>query len=231
MRKRSNRSGPSVNSRRTTKKAVSKDGHGWVNSLGLSVEAVQRMLRRQSRTERERLVASAFGGLSHASSRRDPERRVHDAKVLVAAIPESLPLIERLLKRKDGRYAYEVHFSLFVFFGDAGRLTSDRTVTMAVIRLLIDYLNDATSSTAAAAWMAGHVLGAHLGSPVTRDALAHLTVNGRHAAAREAAIYGLSEALSSDRREHKTTYKAKFAQIAKNDRSRRVRAAARLAGR
>src|SRR5207244_12337195 len=91
--------------------------------------------------------------------RRDERLTVSAAKVLVAALPDSLDAIAGLLKVHTGKYAYEVHCSLFVFLSDIHYLELRREDKTRAVELILSYIESARVRTALAAWMAGDAIG------------------------------------------------------------------------
>lgn len=177
---------------------------------------------------RMRLQAAAERRLMRRDTRRDEKWRILAAKVLSALVPTSLDSIRRLLAMSDGRYAYEVHFSLFVFLADVEHLNVSKAAVGLVIDVIGNYLRNVRVSTASAAWMAAHALGGHFDSPSARQVLFELSERAKWSAGRAAAIKGLAEA-HLDRRRLGPRLLPFLEHVATADRSERVRICAQLA--
>ncbi len=178
---------------------------------------------------RGQLLARIEEHLIHPDIRTQERTRVALAKLLIAMVPDSWTTIRTLIidRGRTGADA-EVHFSLFCFLDDLPRLTAGRGLTSEAACLVGDYLLHAESNTARATWMAGDLLGDHWdlgeGVPILIDVLA----NGRYAEGRLAALHGLEHAIGhadcSDALGESIV--RAIAQVASDDRSRRVRESA-----
>jgi len=118
---------------------------------------------------------------------------VATAKIAVALIPDSMPLIRSWLKRRGGDDVYEVHFSLFCFLDQVNHENANEHVRGEVLGLLKEYLFNTKSDTAYATWMAGHMLGDHWDIREALPILIDAVVNARYAAGRRGAAQGLQD--------------------------------------
>ena len=111
------------------------------------------------------------------------------AWALVALLPSSYESVQRVLSSRSPVGIYEVHFSIFNALDrdEFNRLEQD-----GIEALLAEYLMNARSTAAYAAWEAGHVMGHDWFSPRTERALIHLIANARFPAGRLGAINGYS---------------------------------------
>ena len=147
-------------------------------------------------------IASAVSGLSDRrkrkllralTSRIEPERltlqgdRIAAAKMLIAMLPLSAPDIERYLHRRENRWCYELHFSVFCFLDHVHSNQSLSELKDSVLRMVCDYLLAVPVNTAKAAWMAGDLLGDHWPGRESLDALKRIAIEARYAAGRNAA--------------------------------------------
>jgi hypothetical protein len=156
--------------------------------------------------------------------------RVACAKVLAALTPLSATAIKRLLVRSNGRFAYEVHFSLFVFMADVEEFNGGESLVLGVIQMLSDYLDREPSETARAAWMAAHALGGRIKHLAAKQALLKLIRGAHYAVGRRAAVMGLGEWLREGATpKARRAYVKLLASAAADDRSESVRSAARVA--
>jgi hypothetical protein len=163
-----------------------------------SVSQVAESLGLQRR-DANRLIEHAFQTLRSRSASNE-ELRIGAVKVLVAALPQSFPLIQQLLLDFSTSLAYEVHFTLFCFLDDALYRTPsysvDRRTIRRLLRLVELYLNRVPSTRGSAAWMAGDLLGDHWRSGGAVDVLLRTAKNSRQEAGRLGAIHGLAHALT-----------------------------------
>jgi len=179
-------------------------------------------------TQRRKCVLLCRFALASRELRRGERVRKSAAKVLVASLPTSLDAISKLLAIRTGRYAYEVHCSLFVFLSDLdelGLVPSERT---RVVEVMIEYLESATTGIAHAAWMAADALGRVCDRNMI-GALVNLSERGRYAAARSASIKVLQDCVTRGNVRDHLHITRTIRRIAHHDRSRRVRASARIA--
>jgi hypothetical protein len=125
------------------------------------------------------------------------------------------------------RYAYEVHFSLFVFLSDVERLKLRPADRKRAVGLIISSLESVRA--ARAAWMAGDALGDALCSRSVASALAQVANHAKFAAGRSAAVKALADCLGRTKSRSSSPLWKVIKRAARSDRSKGVRASARLA--
>jgi hypothetical protein len=158
------------------------------------VPALAEALRRRPRVVRRRCLLDV-DRLMGGKARWSKVDRIAAAMVLAALLPESLAVVKKWLARFDDRSCYELQFSLFCFLGDVQVLPVKPTLRKAVLDAVADYLAVVKSETGQAAWMAGDLLGDHWVGREALSALVDVALNGRHAAGRRGALYGLKQRL------------------------------------
>jgi len=189
---------------------------------------VKERLAAIGQTQRRKFVLLCSFVLASRELRRGERVRNSAAKVLVAALPTSLDAISNLLAIRTGQYAYEVHSSLFVFLADLDELDLVPSERGRVVDLMVEYLESATARTAHAAWMAADALGRVCDRRIL-EALMSLSVRGRHSAARSAGIKVLQDCVTRGHARDRLQITRTIRRIAHHDRSKRVRASARIA--
>jgi hypothetical protein len=132
------------------------------------------------------------------SSLRDPKEQTRraSAKLTAALFPHSLPLIQKLLCSKGHRLVYEGQFSLFCFLDDIHSLGDLDVHKRTLSSALADYVQNISTDSSHAAWMAGDLLGDHW--PLD-DSIPILTLHSKTARfvpGRLAIVHGLSKAIA-----------------------------------
>jgi hypothetical protein len=109
------------------------------------------------------------------------------ANALIAFLPTSHAVVQRLLLMSKPRSVFELHFSMFVALSrsDFNGLEQD-----GVEYMLSEYLREVKSTASYAAWKAGLVLGEDWLSPRTEALLKRLMRTARNPAGRLGAING-----------------------------------------
>lgn len=160
--------------------------------------------------------------LKGSSVKREPER-IAAAKTLVALLPKSLPTIEARLQEKNGRWSYELHFSLFCFLDDALEIPISAVTLKRIPSMVGSYLKSAERDTARAPWMASHLLAQHWPGKQAVHALTAAAVSGKHVVARSAALSGLAERLALSGPADATDITESLRAVHANDPSARLR--------
>jgi hypothetical protein len=128
---------------------------------------------------------------------RNQDIRICAIRVIVAAAPRSLPMIQELIRDRRGRRAYDIHFTLFLFLDDFAESVSNSVrARRQMLGYIRDYLQEIERENAAAAWKAGEGLGWHWPLEESLPVLIELVKHARYAAGREAAVEGLGYVLS-----------------------------------
>lgn len=164
-----------------------------IDAYRAEFKEVGRRICALSRMERRHLLRACQSSFDSTSSRSNEATRVATAKIAVALIPDSMPLIRSWLKRRGRDDVYEVHFSLFCFLDQVNHANVNEHVRREVLGLLKEYLFNTKSDTASATWMAGHMLGDHWEVREALPILLDAVVNARYAAGRRGAAQGLQD--------------------------------------
>ncbi|MHC4572719.1 MAG: hypothetical protein ACYS76_01070 [Planctomycetota bacterium] len=175
------------------RKALSFDPHN------VPPAEVHRRIRKlsQKKVSRALLICRRILNEEDIGRRRNQDIRICAIRVIVAAAPRSLPMIEELIRDREGRRAYEIHFTLFLFLDDfAESLSNNARVRRQILGFIRDYLQEIRRDNAVAAWKAGETLGWHWLLKESLPVLTGLVKHARYAAGREAAVEGLGYVLS-----------------------------------
>lgn len=190
-----------------------------------TADPVMEILNRMPTRERRRLLEGMKRLLREPRYCKNEALRVGAVRILVAYIEETIADVEKFLKDFSTRWSYELHFTLFCYL-DLEDLPNSEALRSRVLRAVANYLTNARKDTARAAWMAGDLLGDHWQTEEAFEILCRIGTEGKHAAARDAAMHGLEEAMSwlPEKRRQEVVTLARRA--AESDRSKWVRIAA-----
>lgn len=187
----------------------------------VSLAEVRQRVARLSAVKRRALGYRSAKALAKEHATRDETVRVFLAKVIAAALPDSLPWLAELLKPRPGAALAEVQFSLFCFLDIAA--SDSRPAAADVLGLVETYLLNISRESAHAAWMAGDLLGDHWPLRASLPVLTAAVSKGRFAAGRLGGIHGLSHALARASKREQWAIVDVLKQVALTDRSSRVR--------
>ncbi|MBM3156839.1 MAG: hypothetical protein FJ004_06100 [Chloroflexi bacterium] len=188
-------------------------------------------IQRLNRSKRDRLLLLCERAFSELDLRKDTRTRVAAAEVMVALVPDSADSIRRWINTRSGKYIYEVHFSLFCFMDLVLDLPRAEEFAAEIIALVEKYLMGLESDRASAGWMAGDLLGNHWNTEEALPILVKAAKEARFVAGRDAAVDGLGYILQSLQKSdpRRKSIISLLREIAANDRSKNVKAAARNA--
>jgi hypothetical protein len=192
-----------------------------VESIVSRINGLLSRQRRQGLFLAERVLRTTAG-------RTTEDSRVAAVNVLVALLPDSRHSIREWLVRRSGD-AYDVHFSLFCFLDQVSVHPRLHRCADEVLAMVESYLQGIESTAGQAAWMAGDLLGEHWEGPGALPVLIRTAASARFAAGRYGAIHGLGQMLASEATlaDTKRLIRDSLRNIAKSDRSRRLRGVAR----
>lgn len=124
---------------------------------------------------------------------RDEKLRTGAVRLIVALLPTTFPVLEKLLSDFSMPLWYEVHFTAFSSLdrGDLSEADQKRVLT-----LVEKYLANAKSEAGFAAWKAGDILGDEWYGPDTVVILERLLSSARYVAGRNAALHGIQHAMN-----------------------------------
>jgi hypothetical protein len=192
-------------------------------------EVMARALAKISSKERKRFVSQCERLLVRPSVVRSTASRVAICKALCGSVPESESLIRRILKPGRGRDVHELQFSLFCFLDRIRDRPEGRSFSKEIVGLTESYLDNVSSNTARAAWMAAHLLADHW-KPKSEGirALTKVVQTGRTAAGRRAALSALIRVEPQSSARESSAIDEALEQAAHSDRSRAIRISATL---
>jgi len=160
--------------------------------------------------------------------KRSKHLRDGAVRLIVALLPNSFSELQEVLADRKSKLWYEVHFTAFCALDDRcpGLRARDQR---NILCLMESYLKTAESHAGFAAWKAGDSLGDELFSTATLDTLYRLARSAHHVEGRVSALHGLEHAAKHLNLRSRRTLGQFIAEVAKSDRSRRVRLYAELA--
>jgi hypothetical protein len=173
--------------------------------------------------ERRELYSLCTRGLHTKSLRERDDLRLVAVKVLVALLPDSESTIRSLLREHTSPLVHEVHFSLFCFLDHVPDLPGCAGFAPEIPSLVGRYLEVVRTESGMAAWMAGDLLGDHWDLDESLPVLVRAVRQARFVAGRLGALKGLSSAYDNAKRRGRGEIKRVLREVAKEDRSRKVR--------
>ena len=191
----------------------------------MSIEQLSESVNALAKRDRRRLQWTCENDLRDDRKVAVSEQRVRAAKFLVALLSESIDAIESLVALRSSRWRYEVHFSLFLFVGDA-RLLHGPTLDRRILDLLGSYLMTVKTRTALAAWKAADTIASCWSITDARARLEAAAMTGAYVSGRLAALSGLEEILEKQAGAERSRIQAVIRSMCLRDRSARVRRAA-----
>lgn len=186
-------------------------------------EGVAQRVQHLSRVRRQALLAACQAVLTDPVGRKQESVRVSAAKALIALIPDSKETIRSFLEKRSDVASFEFHFSVFCFLDKTPNLPNAEHFTQEVPILVEQYLLNLRTETARAGWMAGEMLGEHWPEAEALPTLRRVARSARFVAGRLGALHGLAHALSKMDGPKRESVIGAVNQIAKYDRSSRVR--------
>lgn len=165
-------------------------------ALGDPMEAVGSRALNLPSAARERLINLCVEALDDPSVKKNQLSRVAWARLLVALFKDTFPLILHLLERRQDRWDYEMHFSLFCYLDWIPEWPDGQPFVPVTLEAVKKYLLSVDREVALASWMAGHLLGDHWDPKTALPVLLECAINARFAAGRLGAITGLEDRLS-----------------------------------
>ena len=162
---------------------------------GADIEVIADRLRSLRKSEQASLLEYCSRILSDTRRSSNETTRVAYVKTLVALLPSSLDLLEKCLKTRRGKQAYEVHFTIFCFLDELNVMRASGKTKRRILDAVSEYLHSVRSESGNAAWMAGDLLGEHWKTYQTVEILLNTVQEGRYVAGRLGALHGLDERL------------------------------------
>ena len=177
---------------------------------------------------RKALLRKACRLLGRPAVKRE-DIRIAASKVLVALLPDSLAILQRLLKNFENDHDYEIQFTLFCYLDEALLSADASSIVDRISDFLREYLRSVPTGKAHAAWMAGDLVGDHWGVTDALRILLDSAISARFSAGRQAAIAGLSKLCEKVTIDEQENIKRLLRKIMMTDRSSSARVAAKLA--
>lgn len=141
-------------------------------------------------------------------------------RLIVALLPRTFPVLERLLSDFSTSLWYEVHFTAFSALDRKDLSAADQE---RILKLIDRYLTSVKSESGFAAWKAGDMLGDEWYSPETARLLANLVQSARYVAGRKGALHGIAHAIEKAKRPEREHLLALAQTVASGDCSESVR--------
>lgn len=161
--------------------------------------------------------------------KENEEIRVSIIKLIVAAFPDSLGHIQKLLKKEYTREEYELLFTVFCFVDNLLHFPCSEKISKCTLSFVREFMLTVKHKSNNAAWMAGDLLGAHWNLQASLPVLFEVSQRASYVAGREAAINGLAEAFKRTKSNHKRKNIINLLrEINENDESKNVRLSAQL---
>lgn len=194
----------------------------------LDIAALHDLARAIQPTSRENILTTCAVALTMVNSKTTEYERVIIVKAIIALLPHSEQLVRIWLNPSPPNRNYECQFTLFCFLNEAQDIPAAKHLRDEIPALVGSYLANIDTSTANAAWMAGDLLGDHWNLDESIPILIEVALAGRFVAGREAALHGLSQAVTNTCRENRDKIKTTIESVSIGDRSQAVRSIAKL---
>ena len=191
---------------------------------------ITKTIQHLNKANRERLFTLCKSCVNDKKIIRDCSSQLALVKILINLMPESVKIIKELINRKNSKFDYELHFSLFCFLDNVPYLPGGEKFAREIPSIIEKYLMETNTDTAYAAFMAGDLLGEHWNVNEAMPILMKLAKEARYSAGRDSAVHGLEHILQqlSDDKSKKKEVISLLKGIAKTDRSKDVRIGARM---
>lgn len=176
--------------------------------------------RRLSKEQQRAIARHAVRLLKNRSLAKREELRDGAVRLIVALLPTTFPVFEKLLADFYSPFWYEVHF---LAFNAADRTDLSARNQRRVLDLVEDYLMNVDTESGFAAWKAGDMLGDEWNSPETVKVLERVVLSARHVAGRNGALHGLAHAMDTATPSEEKRLISLVRKVAEEDRSEEVR--------
>lgn len=183
-------------------------------------ESIRADLHKLSKKQQREIVGHSVRLLQNESLKRKENLRNGAVRLIVALLPATFPVLEKLIADFRSPLWYEVHF---LAFNTLDRIDLTVTDQKRVLVLVEDYLMNVDSESGFAAWKAGDMLGDEWNSPETVQILERLMFASRHVAGRKGALHGIAHAMDKAIPPEEDRLLVLARKIASKDRSTEVR--------
>ena len=158
----------------------------------LAASSIKDCLARLSDNEKREVRRFALWVLQNSEQKKKEKLRIGAVRLIVALLPQSFPVLKKLLSDCSSPLWYEVQFTIFCSLDREDLKPADQK---RILQLIHDYLLGIRRDAGYAAWMAGDLLGDHWQGSETVRILENIVVSARYAAGRSAALHGIEHAL------------------------------------
>lgn len=176
--------------------------------------------RRLGQTRRGQIGRYAIRVLTDKRLKQNERLRSGSIRLIVALLPKTFPILEKILSARSSPLWYEVHFTAFSAFDRSDFSKSDQQRVLALVE---QYLLNAKSEAGFAAWKAGDMLGDEWYAPDTVEILARVVRSDRYVAGRNGALHGIQHAMNEATASEKERLVALVRKVASEDPSTEVR--------
>jgi hypothetical protein len=182
--------------------------------------SILELLRDLDAGQKKALKGCAVAVLADKQLRCNENLRNGAVRLIVALLPETLAIFEKLLSDSSSPLWYDVHF---IAFNSLERSSLNKTNQQQVLAMVERYLVNAKSEAGFAAWKAGDMLGDEWFAPETVEILERLLSSARYVAGRNAALHGIQHAMNEATPSEKKRLRSLVRKVASKDRSAEVR--------
>jgi hypothetical protein len=177
-------------------------------------------LRRLKKVQQRQVVGHAVRLLHNGILQRKEKLRNGAVRLIVALLPATFLILEKLLVDFHSPLWHEVHFLAFSSLDRADLTVTDQKRVLALVET---YLMNVDSESGFAAWKAGDMLGDEWNSSETVQILERLAFSARHVAGRKGALHGIAHAMDKAACSEVDRLLALVRKVAVKDRSTEVR--------
>jgi hypothetical protein len=176
--------------------------------------------RKFDRRQQAVLEKCALSVLANQRFRRNETLRNGAVRLIVALLPHTFHVLEKLLFDFSLSFWYEVHFTAFSALDRRDLSEADQRKVLALVE---KYVQNSKSEAGFAAWKAGDILGDEWFGPETVEILERLLFSARYVAGRNAALHGIQHAMNEVTPSEKKRLRSLVSKLASEDRSSEVR--------
>jgi hypothetical protein len=177
-------------------------------------------LRKLDKSQQAMIEQCAVRVLADRRLRHDEKLRTGAVRLIVALLPKTFPVLEKLLSDFSMPLWYEVHFAAFSSLDRGDLREGDQRQVLVLVER---YLVNAKSEAGFAAWKAGDILGDEWYAPETVKILERLLSSARYVAGRNAALHGIQHAINEVTPSEKERLLSLVRRVASKDPSAAVR--------
>lgn len=177
-------------------------------------------LKKLDQSQQAMIEQWAVRVLADQQLRRDDKLRTGAVRLIVALLPKTFPVLEKLLSDSSMPLWYEVDFTTFSSLDRGDLSEADQKRVLALVER---YLTNAKSHAGFAAWKAADILGDEWYGPDTVGILERLLSSARYVAGRKAALHGVQHAMNEMPPSERERLLSSVRRVASEDPSAEVR--------